>query len=198
MKLQYPLVGLCGFGRVGKDTAAAPLIARGYTRKAFGDIIKARVDRACMERYGYSAFTTNDAEKRMIRPLLESHGDAHYDEIMAEYFASLDGPTVNNRVACLPEAKLWVERGGILVLIVKPGCNGETDWERERVSAIANELTFHRTIFNSGTVEQLQLNMLRAVGLEPEFQLYRSEPGTADQPEGTPYPRSLTASFPQT
>ena len=63
------LIGICGFARSGKDTAASMLMMRGFTRIAFADVLKDEVCRTFgLTREGL------ERDKEMWRPLLVEWG----------------------------------------------------------------------------------------------------------------------------
>jgi len=74
-------IAFTGLSGCGKDSAAQPLLARGYQRACFGDVIKGIFDAQCRELLGFSAFTEHRPDKEKIRPLLVHGGDVFYDEV---------------------------------------------------------------------------------------------------------------------
>jgi hypothetical protein len=78
--LKNILIGCAGSGRVGKDTFANILrnIAsnEGYDTLsfAFADALKREIDPIIRAKYGVSAFTQDDEEKKIIRPELVAYG----------------------------------------------------------------------------------------------------------------------------
>ena len=125
-------VAFTGYSRTGKDTAALPLIARGFTRRCFGDIIKRRIENQVEDICGFSSFTQVDAEKAIIRPILEWHGDYRYQDVMNEFFidlARIRGPVVNSRLCRGAEAREWTQRGGIIIRLKKAPYTPHTQWE---------------------------------------------------------------------
>lgn len=74
------LIGITGFARSGKDTfykrSAQLLSKEGYqsTRIAFADALKNELNELLLSNIGISAFTEEDKEKDLIRPLLVTYG----------------------------------------------------------------------------------------------------------------------------
>ena len=74
------LIGIAGFARSGKDTfyqrSAQLLSKEGYksTRIAFADALKNELNELLLSNIGISAFTEEDQEKDLIRPLLVTYG----------------------------------------------------------------------------------------------------------------------------
>ena len=149
------LIAFAGYAREGKDAAAQRLIADGWKRCAFGDIIKRQMDPLINHHLGFSAFTEDDTQKKQIRPILEQWGEVNYDGVMREFFDTLPSRAVNTRLVRLREAKEWMRRGGIILRIRRPGVEPATDWERDRLQELYDGGAIHDTILNEGTVEQL-------------------------------------------
>ncbi len=149
------LIAFAGYAREGKDAAAQRLIASGWKRCAFGDIIKRQLDPLIKHHLGFSAFTEDDTQKKQIRPILEQWGEVNYDGVMREFFDTLPARAVNTRLVRLREAKEWMRRGGVILRIRRPGVEPATDWERDRLQELYDGGAMHDTILNEGTVEQL-------------------------------------------
>jgi len=74
------VIGICGHGRSGKDTFCE--IAKNFLSKkkvaaarvAFADEIKRDLDSVCRHNIGFSAFTEDSDQKKLIRPLLVAYG----------------------------------------------------------------------------------------------------------------------------
>jgi hypothetical protein len=149
------LIAFAGYAREGKDAAAQRLIASGWKRCAFGDIIKRQLDPLIKHHLGFSAFTEDDTQKKQIRPILEQWGEVNYDGVMREFFDTLPARAVNTRLVRLREAKEWMRRGGVILRIRRPGVEPATDWERDRLQELYDGGAIHDTILNEGMVEQL-------------------------------------------
>ena len=162
---RHKLVAFCGYARCGKDTAGRALINHGYERVSFGDIIKAQTNGLVQTYLGFSSFTQDDAQKKQIRPLLESWGDVNYDNILSGFFANLPEFAVNTRLVRVREARMWKERGGVLVLIARPNYSAATSWERVALIELAVEVGFDYTIYNDGTEADLHRMVLEFVGI---------------------------------
>ena len=70
------MLGLCGVARCGKDTFFHSIRASGATcnRIAFADALKSECDDFLLSNIGISAFTSEGAEKEIIRPFLVTYG----------------------------------------------------------------------------------------------------------------------------
>lgn len=162
---RHKLVALCGYARCGKDTAGRALINHGYERVSFGDIIKEQTNALVKAHLGFSTFTQDDEQKKQIRPLLESWGDVNYEKILSEFFANLPEFAVNTRLVRVREAKMWKERGGVLVQIVRQPRNPATDWERDALYELAYKVGFNVIIHNNSTEADLHARVLEFVGI---------------------------------
>jgi hypothetical protein len=149
------LIAFTGLSRSGKDTAGEALIADGYERRCFGDIIKQQVDDLCRSYMGFSAFTEVDREKGKIRGLLEQWGEANYDRIKYEFFHDLPARAVNTRLIRAREAKEWRRRGGLVVEIERPGVHAGTEWELDCLDELRQAGCIDATITNDGTIADL-------------------------------------------
>lgn len=143
------LIAFAGYARCGKDTACDALVPLGYKRVAFGDIIKRYIDPICWQYAGFSAFTQVDEQKKQIRGLLEQAGEAFYDMVTTEFFENLPEKAVNSRIVRLREAYKWKERGGNIVMIVRPEVAPATEWEAARLAELQNAGVIDMTILNT-------------------------------------------------
>jgi hypothetical protein len=165
--LDHTLIAFTGFSRAGKDTAARPLIAAGYARHNFGDIIKRQLDPLVREHFGFSAFTERTLEKTAIRRTLEMWGEDNYDRILAEFLTTLPDRAVNTKVMRLREARAWTERGGIIVEIRRPGLTAFGSFERECIAELHSAGLISHTIWNWGTEDDLAKQVL--LSLRPDL-----------------------------
>lgn len=148
-------IAFTGLSGVGKDEAARPLLAMGFVRHCFGDIIKREMDSTIQKHFGFSAFTENRDEKARIRRTLESWGEDRYDTILSEYFAALPEKCVNTRLIRIREAEIWRQRGGIVVCIHCPGVKPATQWEQDRLNDLRSSKLIDVVLCNDGDVERL-------------------------------------------
>lgn len=165
---RYKRVAFCGWARSGKDEAGRALIAKGYQRVCFGDLIKADLNALIKQHFGFSAFTQVDAEKKLIRPILEIWGDVNYNGIMNRFFADLPELAVNTRLVREREAKKWIESGGVLVWLTRPGNEPATEWEKQAADNLLFNIGPQNFVYiaNDGTVEELHAEILKFVGIE--------------------------------
>jgi hypothetical protein len=161
--LKNPLIAFVGYARTGKDEAAKTLIAAGYSRVCFGDIIKMQLDEVIQKHLKFSAFTEISEEKAKIRRTLENWGEDNYDNIFAHFFNTLPTPSVNTRLCRVREGKEWVARGGTIVEVTRPGVGPETDWSRDRLEELRAEGLIARRIINIGTPADLAETVRRVL-----------------------------------
>lgn len=148
-------IALCGYSRVGKDEVGKWFIQCGYERKAVGDIIKSQVDPVVQAHLGHSAFTEDDEKKENIREFLVHHGYANYDNILDEYFDSLQGKVVNTRLYRYKEAVRWIEEGGKIILIERPGFDAREPKAEEELNKIKSAGLIDEVIVNDGSILEL-------------------------------------------
>lgn len=168
----FPLVGMIGKKRSGKDSFAATLVEeRGFVRFAFADPLKEaalRVDpfvlcdeigphrlSQVVRRMGWE----KAKEIREVRRLLQEYGVA-VREIDEDFWLRatmnrVDGtaaPVVVTDCRFPNEADEIRRRGGTIIRIVRPGL--ESDDQHESETALDNYLE-DVTICNGGTLEDL-------------------------------------------
>jgi 5'(3')-deoxyribonucleotidase len=168
-------IALCGYARAGKDEAAKALVADGYERRCFGDIIKSQLDELMLTHIGISAFTDEDDEKRQIRGVLEHWGDANYDRITNEFFAKLPPRTVNTRLVRVREAQEWKARGGCIVEIERPGFGPASQWEHDNLAELRASGLIDHTLQNDASIEQLHDTIRRLATVDEPTDLAELE-----------------------
>jgi hypothetical protein len=174
--VQYPLIGLVGKARSGKDTFARGLVERGYTRVAFADPLRevlegtdpllhagpwrpARLSVA-LERQGSFEEAKSSSYGPDIRRLLQNLGQAvrRLDEdfwlragmAKADAVINEGGAAVITDVRYTNEADAIQRLGGVLVRIVRPGLES-TDTHASETELDRYPVDF--TVRNSGTAE---------------------------------------------
>lgn len=165
------LVGLCGFARSGKDTAAGALLEMGWSRFAFADPLKQ--DIAGLLKRGLSAVPLDEnpralswlgematVNKSRLRPLLVSYGAA-MREFNPNYwidrlnhtaeFKACRQPRVITDVRYINEAE-WVRSlGGVILTITRPGIGPANAEEADKTAAVKPDAE----ILNTGSVDDL-------------------------------------------
>lgn len=114
------LLSLSGRARVGKGTFVSLLRGiiphRHVAEVAFATALKEELDDSLIARFGISAFTTDDAEKRIIRPYLVERG-AGARAIDPNHWVKLVEPVV----------KAALDRGDVVV-VSDSRYRNECDW----------------------------------------------------------------------
>lgn len=132
----------------GKLTGTLYSCVRGFLHVYMGDI------RACTE---------DDGAKATIRTILERYGEAFYDDILAEFMATLPEKCVNTRLVRCKEAEEWTAAGGIIVAVIRRSAEPASDWERDRLQELRDAGFIHDTLSNDGTIEELHTKVRRVV-----------------------------------
>lgn len=164
------LIAFTGYAGAGKDEAAAPLIAAGWERRAFGDIIKSVFDPLVRKHLGFSAHTQDRGQKSCIRGLLVHGGEAFYEAIFHQYFhpnfgSAAFAPLVNSRLMRLREAVKWKEFGGIIIEVVRPGVEPAEPMEAAWLEEIRAAGHIDHRIHNGGTVQALHQSVSAIAGI---------------------------------
>jgi hypothetical protein len=177
--VQYPLIGLVGKARSGKDTFARGLVERGYTRVAFADPLREMVERidplitlpggsgarlsSALGLWGWEGIKST-AYGPEARRLLQMTGQAvrQLDEgfwlrqglrkahAVIETSEPGKGGAVITDVRYMNEADAIQKAGGVLVRIVRPGLES-TDTHASETELDRYPVDF--TVRNSGTAE---------------------------------------------
>ena len=162
------IIGLCGYAKVGKDTAAQNM--NGFTRFAFADPLKHDIYEmivcsGLMKKDGTDIDLVQDKEQ--LRPLLVEWGrtarsfdlnfwiDRTMKLVRAHLRAYPDSNVVITDVRYINEIKAILDLGGQVVGIKRSGCGPANEEERlsfETIERLYPELPF---IINNGTKEEL-------------------------------------------
>lgn len=100
--MQGRFIALSGVARVGKDTFCDLLLKKieemggSGKRFALANELKMGLDQFLIENVGISAFTTNDEEKKIIRPLLVAYGKAKRTQSLGKYWTGRLTDPVND------------------------------------------------------------------------------------------------------
>lgn len=153
-------VGLTGYARTGKDTVAKLLqeLEPRFVVVSMGNLIKASADQVLREYLGISAYTEDPKEKEIVRDFLVWHGYHKYDTFLERFKAvcSKHEYLVNTRVFDLREAKWWVEQGGVLVEVQRPGYGPAEPVEERNLKRLREAGLVHATLVNDGDLNRLR------------------------------------------
>lgn len=173
------LIGLSGFARSGKDTAAQGLIAAGWERKAFADALKRDAAMALRGSIIAGNFNppqdepapwfTDPSMKETFRPFLVEYGRAMRAIVPGYWIERLalelhpDSCYVITDVRYANEAE-WIRKlGGKVVEIVRPGVGPANDEEKNSMAAFKPDAH----AYNNRTAKELQDWLLAFAKGEP-------------------------------
>lgn len=153
------VIGLCGYARAGKDTAAEALILLGWERVAFADPLK-----AIARELGWDG-QKNKAGREFLQTLGSSvrahlHVDAWVDATV-RHIQAINGDVIVTDVRYPNEAQALRSLGALIIRIDRPGVSAANDHESERVDLIHP----HGIIINDGERDALWSKMVAAVSM---------------------------------
>jgi hypothetical protein len=179
------IVGLVGYAKSGKDTAAAHM--PGFKRFAFADELKRMATNMLVKEAGIGAYWGDAKFKADWRDFLVGLGrgmrsvapdywinaltdteewTSYLSWAGAEYEDEPDMPgdegVVITDCRYLNEAKWIMEDGGKIVLVVRPLCEPANPEERDSIQQIRDELS-PPWVLNDGTPEELGRKILDLV-----------------------------------
>ena len=173
------IIGLAGYAQVGKDTAAKALIDRGFTRFAFGDILKREVN-DMLYAVGITDNVYNEEKKKFWRDFLVFWG-AKRRAISKDYLITQIDQDINLRndnlvnrgvvitdVRYLNEVKWIQERGGKVIWIHRPEYPPANKEEILSFYAIRQQATDIIDLDNNGTIEELHNKIKSLDFLNPQ------------------------------
>lgn len=170
------IIGLSGYARSGKDTAAHALVGHGYNRVAFADKLREFLLRLnpivdtysqfrvsdVIEQYGWDGYKESGYGAE-IRELLQRLGTECGRELISDTIwidAALNGTKgrdiVVTDVRFPNEAQAIKDRGGYVIRVVRPGVGPANSHPSETA---LDDWDFDAVILNDGSVGELQDNM---------------------------------------
>jgi hypothetical protein len=132
--MNYPLIGISGAARSGKDTLCKALIRffkskniEAERKSIAGDIVKHDLKKIIKTKANINTFTENTEEKTLIRPLLVEYGKLMRNQTEGRYFIEKFKKT-NNKITIIPDIRYaeydadelqWIkeEERGFLIFI---------------------------------------------------------------------------------
>ena len=97
------VIGITGFARTGKDTLCGALLERANEasrRVALADELKREMAPIIKNYFNIDAFTDDDKEKSLIRPLMVAWGGIRREETQGTHWTGLVTEKVKDIVAC--------------------------------------------------------------------------------------------------
>jgi hypothetical protein len=133
------LIGLCGYGGAGKDTAAEGLTREGWTRVALADPLK-----DIATELGWDG-QKDDVGRRFLQVLGQSVREHINPEAWIwaaeKLIDAAPGPVVVTDVRYPNEAEMIRRRGGFLVWIIRRDCGPANEHVSERPELLGAEVT---------------------------------------------------------
>tara|TARA_R100000808_G_C2152693_1_gene162307 strand:- start:4501 stop:5091 length:591 start_codon:yes stop_codon:yes gene_type:complete len=124
------VIGVAGAARSGKDTVGHFTQELLYERNeeiskqcGFADLLKNDLEKFCREKFGFSAFTKDDRQKEMIRPLLVAYGTHVMRKQNENHWVEKMKPTVD-----------FFTSAGRNVIITDVRYENEIDWIQKELS----------------------------------------------------------------
>jgi hypothetical protein len=100
-------------------------------------------------------FTEDDAEKRLVREILEHGGDVVHTWIDEEYFRGVDRSlsmnlsVINTRLCRVQEGLNWRDRGGMIIEIKRFQHEPATPWDEKTVVALRHARLIDQVVKNN-------------------------------------------------
>lgn len=170
------LVGLCGYARAGKDTAAANM--PGWQRMAFADALKEDLQPLLKSQLHIDPISADAEQKAIIRPLLVEWGRTARRVVPDFWIKRLwrrlpaDGDVVISDVRYLNEARAVLEAGGIVVYVERSGIGPANIEEESSIRELRYALQ-PQIVENNGSPEDLGRAVLRVVAWAEQHGLLR-------------------------
>jgi hypothetical protein len=154
------LIGISGFARSGKDTfyqrCKGLLEKEGKvaTRFAFADALKAEVDNLLTSNLNISAFTEDDKQKKLIRPLLVTYGTELRRKLNPNCWIERIQPDVvnainNDEFVFITDVRFkneaeWIRmNGGILVNVARSGIKPANHEEHKQLHLMKSFFSYN-------------------------------------------------------
>jgi hypothetical protein len=167
------IIGISGYARSGKDTFGFSLqrILKSFKSDAkvdaFANILKQDIDSFLIEKFNVSAFTKDDHEKFLIRPMLVAYGESKRNQNPNYWIEQIEKKIKNNLTIITDvryenEAKWIIENDGYLIHLDRQKNDGsfvEAPNKQEaengpKVALLAHSKMTWQTIENNGAVDE--------------------------------------------
>jgi hypothetical protein len=144
------LIGIAGHARSGKDTVGN-FIKENFQRRnkdarvvSFAHCLRQELDSFCLDNLGISAFTTDDNEKKLIRPLLVCWGTEIRRNIDEDYWIRSLEQTLNDSTQYIitdlrfENEHRWIKsNGGITLYLDREQISPANQYEKENNAILA-------------------------------------------------------------
>ena len=171
------IIGISGFARSGKDTFGLSMqrILKAYKINAeinaFANILKQDIDSFLKEKFNISAFTKNDKEKFLIRPMLVAYGESKRIQNSNYWIDQIEEKTKNKLTIITDvryenEAKWIIDNGGFLINLNRQKNDGtyiEAPNQQEaenapKVASLASFTIVWQTVENKGLIDDKKID----------------------------------------
>jgi len=150
------VIGLCGVARCGKDSFGSFLVflnKKIFKKASFAYELKKDLDPFLKDKLGISAFTEDNAEKEIIRPMLICWGTDIVREKIDKnrWIKKIEQKVLENSqqgvITIIPDVRFlneveWVNSQGISIYIHQDGCEPQGYIEQETIS-LKNKTTHY-------------------------------------------------------
>lgn len=157
--MYYPIIGISGAARVGKDTLCRALIRFFKTKKIkakrksiAGDTVKKDLKKIIKKKANINSFTEDNFEKTLIRPLLVEYGKLMRNQTKGRYFIE-KFKCDNESITIIPDIRyaeydkdelFWIknEKQGFLIFIDHEQVSDANETEKVNNKIIKKQVNF--------------------------------------------------------
>jgi hypothetical protein len=173
------LIGISGYARSGKDTFGLSLqrILKTYKINseidAFANVLKKDIDPFLLDKFNISAFTKNDAEKFLIRPMLVAYGESKRNQNPNYWIEQIEEKSKNKLTIITDvryenEAKWIIDSGGFLIHLNRQkedgsyieAPNSQEAKNNPKVADLASLKIVWQTVENNGLVDENTIDQI--------------------------------------
>ena len=167
------LIGISGYARSGKDTFGISLqrILKTYKINceldAFANVLKKDLDPFLLDKFNISAFTKDDSEKFLIRPMLVAYGESKRNQNPNYWIEQIKEKSKNKLTIITDvryenEAKWIIDDGGFLIHLNRQKSDGsyvdapnpQEAQNNPKVANLASLRIVWQTVENDGVVDE--------------------------------------------
>lgn len=167
------LIGISGYARSGKDTFGISLqrILKTYKINceldAFANVLKKDLDPFLLDKFNISAFTKDDSEKFLIRPMLVAYGESKRNQNPNYWIEQIKEKSKNKLTIITDvryenEAKWIIDDGGFLIHLNRQKSDGsyvdapnpQEAQNNPKVANLASLKIVWQTVENDGVVDE--------------------------------------------
>jgi hypothetical protein len=173
------IIGISGYARSGKDTFGLSLqrVLKTFKIKskvnAFANVLKQDLDSFLIKKFNISAFTKNDEEKFLIRPILVAYGESKRMQNPNYWIEQIKEKSKNNLTIVTDvryenEARWIIENNGFLIHLKRQKSDGsfveapnpQEAKNNPKVSELASLEVTWNTIENNGIVDEKTVDQI--------------------------------------